>query len=135
MPTATRRVGTTGRISFAGTLYGVGLWLSGETVEVSVDDGIVSISHRGVLVQTLAQRLQPDKELAALQRKPKPQVSRPRQPTVSLSVGDPQGRRLRVDQFRWDGVSGRQTACPASGHDPFRKHGAFANAGGRCSLT
>ncbi len=86
VPSTTRKVGSTGKISFAGTAYGVGVWLAGETVEVSVDDGVVSISHRGVLVQTHAQRHRPDKELAALQRKPKPRVARPRQPTVGQSV-------------------------------------------------
>lgn len=38
------------------------------------------------MVQTHAERHRPDKELAALQRKPKPRVSRPRQPTVGQSV-------------------------------------------------
>ena len=65
-PTTTRRVGQTGKISFADELYPVGVWLAGETVEVSVADGLVSIHHRDVLVATHAQRHRPAKESKAL---------------------------------------------------------------------
>ena len=41
-PTTTRRVGKTGKISFAAASYPVGVWLAGETVEVSVANGLVS---------------------------------------------------------------------------------------------
>ena len=155
-PTATRRVGSTGKISFAGTLYGVGVWLSGETVEVSVDDGVVSISHRGVLVQTHAQRHRPDKELAALQRKPKARVVRPRQPTVGQSVTRKvdmsgsisfAGHAYRVGKAHARrqvqvAIVGESVEISAGGqvlkthpirHDRSREHGAFANAGGRPS--
>ena len=37
----------------------VGVWLAGETVDVSVADGLVSIHHRGVLVATHVQRHRP----------------------------------------------------------------------------
>ena len=156
VPTATRRVGSTGKISFAGTLYGVGVWLAGETVEVSVDDGLVSISHRGVLVQTHAQRHRPDKELAALQRKPKARVARPRQPTVGQSVtrkvdvsgsisfagyayrvGKPHARRQVQVAIVGDVVEisagGQVLKTYPIRHDRSREHGAFANAGGRPS--
>ncbi len=156
VPTATRRVGSTGKISFAGTLYGVGVWLSGETVEVSVDDGVVSISHRGVLVQTHAQRHRPDKELAALQRKPKARVARPRQPTVGQSVtrkvdvsgsisfagyayrvGKPHARRQVQVAIVGDVVEisagGQVLKTHPIRHDRSREHGAFANAAGRPS--
>ncbi len=155
-PTATRRVGSTGKISFAGTLYGIGVWLSGESVEVSVDDGVVSISHRGVLVQTHAQRHRPDKELAALQRKPKARVVRPRQPTVGQSVTRKvdmsgsisfAGHAYRVGKAHARrqvqvAVVGEVVEISAGGqvlkthpirHDRSREHGAFANAGGRPS--
>lgn len=155
-PTATRRVGSTGKISFAGTLYGVGVWLSGETVDVSVDDGVVSISHRGVLVQTHAQRHRPDKELAALQRKPKARVARPRQPTVGQSVTRKvdmsgsisfAGHAYRVGKAHARrqvqvAIVGESVEISAGGqvlkthpvrHDRSREHGAFANAGGRPS--
>jgi Integrase core domain len=37
----------------------------GETVEVTVDSGVVSVHHRGVLVATHAQRHRPEKQAAA----------------------------------------------------------------------
>ncbi|HEU5082430.1 MAG TPA: IS481 family transposase [Acidimicrobiales bacterium] len=155
-PTATRRVGSTGKISFAGTLYGVGVWLSGEAVEVAVEDGVVSISHRGVLVQTHAQRHRPDKELAALTRKSKARVARPRQPTVGQSVTRKvevsgtisfAGHAYRVGKAHARrqvqvAIVGEVVEISAGGqvlkthpirHDRSREHGAFANAGGRPS--
>jgi transposase InsO family protein len=155
-PSATRRVGSTGKISFAGTLYGVGVWLSGEAVEVAVKDGVVSISHRGVLVQTHAQRHRPDKELAALQRKPKARVVRPRQATVGQSVTRKvdmsgsisfAGHAYRVGKAHARrqvqvAIVGESVEISAGGqvlkthpirHDRSREHGAFANAGGRPS--
>ena len=56
---ATRKVSAGGKISFASQLYAVGVWLAGETVEVSVDAGLVTISHRGVVVATHARRHAP----------------------------------------------------------------------------
>ena len=82
----TRRVGRSGKVSFAAQLYAVGVWLAGETVEVSVEFGLVSISHRGVLVATHAQRHRPAKEPQALHRKGKQRRPRPRQPTVGQIV-------------------------------------------------
>ena len=82
----TRKVGRSGKISFAAQLYVVGVWLAGETVEVSVGGGLVSISHRGVLVATHAQRHRPAKEPQALRRKAKQRRLWPRQPTVSQVV-------------------------------------------------
>ena len=55
-PTATRKVSRSGKISFAAQPYPVGVWLAGETVEVTVDAGLVTICHRGVVVATHAQR-------------------------------------------------------------------------------
>ena len=85
--TATRKVSRSGKISFAAQPYPVGVWLTGETVEVAVDAGLVTISHRGVVVATHAQRHQPDKQAKALKRKPRaPRSPRPRQPTVGQVV-------------------------------------------------
>ena len=70
-----RKVGRSGKISFASVLYRVGVWLAGEIVEVTVDAGLVTISHRGVVVATHAQRHRPDKEAKALRRKPRAQRS------------------------------------------------------------
>lgn len=155
-PSTSRKVGSTGKISFAGTSYGVGVWLAGETVDVAVEDGLVSISHRGVLVQTHAQRHRPDKELAALQRKPKPRVVKPRQPTVGQSVtrkvdiggkisfagyayrvGKPHARRqvqvAIVDDIVEISAGGQVLKTHPIRHDRSREHGAFANADGRPS--
>jgi hypothetical protein len=61
------------------------VWLAGETVEVTVDAGVVSVHHRGVLVATHVQRHRPDKQAAALQRAPRRRPV-PRQATVGQPV-------------------------------------------------
>jgi transposase InsO family protein len=153
-PSATRVVGRNGRISFAGHAYQVGVWLAGETVELAVDDGIVSVAHRGVLVATHAQRHPPDKQAAALARTPRARIRRPRQATVGQAV------TRKVDSsgsISFAGTSyrvgrahrGRQVQLAIVGdmieissggqvlkthpirHDRSREHGAFANPGGR----
>ena len=53
---------------------------------MTVEDGLVQISHRGVLVATHAQRHRPAKESQALRRKAKESKPRPRQPTIGHSV-------------------------------------------------
>jgi transposase InsO family protein len=155
-PVTTRRVGRTGKISFAGELYPVGVWLAGETVEVSVGDGLVSIHHRGVLIATHAQRHRPIKESKALARKVKPKRPRPRQATVGQSVTrkvDSSGnvsfagssyrvgrahirRQVQVaivgDTLEISAGGEVLRVCPIR-HDRSREHGAFANAAGRPS--
>ena len=158
-PSATRKVCAKGKISFASQPYPVAVWLAGETVEVTVDAGLVTVSHRGVVVATHAQRHSPAKELGALRRKPRIQRGpRPHQPTVgqvvtrkvtsggnvsfagaSYRVGNPhRGRQVQV------AIVGDSVEIAAGGevlrthrikHDPSREHGAFANAGGRPSRT
>ena len=155
-PTTTRRVGKTGKISFAAQLYPVGVWLAGETVEVSVANGLVSIHHRDVLVATHAQRHRPAKETQALARKVKPKQPRPRQATVGQSVTrkvDSSGNvsfagygyRINKTHARRQvqvAIVGDTVEISAGGellkvhpirHDRSREHGAFANAGGRPS--
>ena len=57
----TRKVGQAGRISLANFRYHVGRWLAGETVDVAIAvDGLVEISHRGVLVATHARQHSPE---------------------------------------------------------------------------
>jgi len=155
-PATTRRVGKTGKISFAAQLYPVGVWLAGETVEVSVANGLVSIHHRGVLVATHAQRHAPIKESVALARKVKQKRPRPRQATVGQSVtrkvdssggvsfaghNYKVGKRHARRQVQV-AIVGEQLEISAGGeilkvqpirHDRSREHGAFANAGGRPS--
>jgi transposase InsO family protein len=152
----TRKVGRTGKISFASELYKVGVWLAGETVNVSVEDGLVSIHHRGVLVATHAQRHRPTKEPKALHRKAKESRPRPHQPTVGQTVTrkvDSSGG-LSFAGFNYKvakrharrqvqvAIVGETVEISAGGeilrvhpirHDRSREHGAFANAGGRPS--
>jgi transposase InsO family protein len=157
-PVTTRRVGKTGKISFAGELYPVGVWLAGETVDVSVADGLVSIHHRHVLVATHAQRHRPSNESKALRRKVTAKQPRPRQATVGQSVTrkvDSSGnvcfaattyrvgnahKRRQVQVA----IVGNTVEISAGGeilrvhpirHDRSREHGAFANAGGRPSRS
>ena len=157
-PVTTRRVSQTGKISFASELYPVGVWLAGETVEVSVADGLVSIHHRGVLVATHAQRHRPAKQSKALARKVKQQRPRPRQATVGQSVTrkvDSSGNvsfagasyrvgRAHIRRQVQVAIVGEHLEISAGGevlqvrpirHDRSREHGAFANAGGRPSRS
>ena len=152
-PSTTRKVGNNGKISFAAELYKVGVWLAGETVEVSVADGLVSIEHRGVLVATHAQRHRPAKEHKALAHKAKPQ-RRPRQATVGQAVtrkvdcggaisfagtSYKVGRKHRRRQVQI-AIVGDVVEISSGGeiirvhpirHDRSRENGAFANPGGR----
>ncbi len=144
-------------ISFAAQPYAVGVWLAGETVEVAVDAGLVTICHRGVVVATHAQRHRPDKQAKALRRKPRaPRSARPRQPTVGqvvtrkvdsagcvsfAGVSYRAGRAHRgrqaqvaiVDATVEITAGGEVLRVHAVKHDRSREHGAFANAGGRPS--
>jgi transposase InsO family protein len=154
--TTTRRVGRTGKISFAATSYPVGVWLAGEAVEVSVAHGLVSIHHRGVLVATHAQRHRPAKERPAMTRKVTQRRGRPRQATVGQSVTrkvDASGNvsfagsnyrvgRAHIRRQVQVAIVGDWVEISAGGeivrvhpirHDRSREHGAFANAGGRPS--
>ena len=157
-PVTTRKVSKAGKISFASKPYHVGVWLDGETVEVSVADGLVSIHHRGVLVATHAQYHRPSKQTAALKRKAKPQTPRPRQATVGMAVtrkvdsagkisfaGEAyrtgkknRGRQVQVaivDNTVEISAGGEVLRVHAIKHDRSREHGAFANAGGRPSRS
>jgi transposase InsO family protein len=155
-PTTTRRVGRTGKISFAAALYPVGVWLDGETVEVSVANGLLSVHHRGVLVATHAQKHRPAKERPAMARKAIQKRPRPRQATVGQSVSrkvDSSGNvsfagtnyrvgRAHIRRQVQVAIVGAYVEISAGGevlkihpirHDRSREHGAFANAGGRPS--
>jgi hypothetical protein len=114
VPTATRVVGRNGKISFAGHAYTIGVWLAGETVEVSVDDGIVSVSHRDVLVTTHAQQHRPDRQAAALARAPRARARRPRQATIGQAVTR-KSRQLRISELRRGFLSGRQSTSSPPG--------------------
>jgi transposase InsO family protein len=149
----TRRVGKGGRISLANHPYHVGRWLAGETVDVVVtSDGLVEISHRGVLVATHAVRHPPEAEPEAWRRQPRARQVRP--PTIGQPVVrkvDSSGnisfaaatyrvgnahRRQQVDvRVVGDTVEisqeGRLIRVHPVKHDPIKAHGAFANPGGK----
>ena len=132
------------------------MWLAGETVDVSVANGLVSLHHRDVLVATHAQRHRPAKETAALARAVKPKRPRPRQATVGQSVtrkvdssggvsfaghnykvGKQHARRQVQVAIVGDTVEisagGEVLKVHPIRHDRSRENGAFANAGGRPS--
>ena len=68
VPSATRRVGASGLVSFAGARYKAGVWLSGQEVAVVCQAGLVHLHHRGVLIATHARRHRIDKQSAGLRR-------------------------------------------------------------------
>ncbi|MEA2001475.1 MAG: IS481 family transposase [Actinomycetota bacterium] len=149
----TRKVGQGGRISLATFQYHVGRWLSGETVDVEITvDGLIEISHRGVLVASHAKQHPPEAEPQVWRRQPRARPVRP--PTVGQPVTrkvDSSGsisfaavsyrvgnryRREQVDvRVVGDTVEISQTGKllrvhPVK-HDPVKAHGAFANPGGK----
>lgn len=149
----TRRVGQGGRISLATFPYHVGRWLSGETVDVVVTpDGLVEVSHRGVLVATHARQHPPEAEPEVWRRQPRARPVRPAtvgQPVVrkvdssggisfagvSYRVGNPYRRQQVEVRVVGDTVEishdGRLLRVHPVKHDPIKAHGAFANPGGK----
>jgi transposase InsO family protein len=150
-PCITRRVGSNGRISFAGFAYRAGHWLAGEVVEVVSREGLVEISHRGVLIVTHPRRHPPGKE-PDVSRTPRARAPRPatlgspvrriadRAGCVSFagtnySVGRAYARRQvevaivgRSVQLVLDGKVIRTHPIR---HDRTKEHGAFATPNGR----
>jgi len=149
----TRKVGQGGRISLATFKYHVGRWLAGETVDVAVTtDGLIEISHRGVLVASHAKQHPPEAEPAVWRKQPRARPVRPPtvgQPVVrkvdssgnvsfaavSYRVGNPY-RRQQVDvRVVGDTVEisqhGHLLRTHPVKHDPVKAHGAFANPGGK----
>jgi hypothetical protein len=150
-PPITRRVGANGSIGLACHHYLAARWLAGEVVEVTVRDGLVEISHRGVLIATHAERHPPGVEPPVTRR---PRVRPPRAATVgtpvrrlvdssgSVSVAGTNYRvgnaykRAQVDvaivgtrvQFALDGAVIREHPIR---HDRTKEHGAFATPAGR----
>ncbi|MGH9892094.1 MAG: IS481 family transposase [bacterium] len=149
----TRRVGKDGRVSLATFSYHVGRWLAGEAVDVVVTaDGLVEISHRGVLVATHAKRHPPEAEPEVWKRQPRARPLRP--PTIGQPVvrkvdssGNVSfaganyrvGNRYRRQQVQVRVVgdtveisqAGRLLRVHPVKHDPIKAHGAFANPGGK----
>ncbi len=149
----TRRVGQGGRISLATFHYHVGRWLAGETVDVVVTvDGLVEISHRGVLVATHAVRHPPEAEPEAWRRQPRARPTRPTTQGVPVirkvdssgnisfaaatyRVGNPHRRQQVEVRVVGDTVeisqNGKLLRVHPVKHDPIKAHGAFANPGGK----
>jgi hypothetical protein len=69
-----RRVSREGRLNFADQRYQVGAHFAGETVEVACAGELLEVSHRGVLVASLARR----EHVKATPAKIRPPQSRPR---------------------------------------------------------
>jgi transposase InsO family protein len=151
---ATRRVGSTGYVSFAGARYHAARWLAGEEVVVVCDGRLVHLHHRSVLVATHARRHSSDKEVAALHRGQRPAPRQPRSAVTAPSVtrkvdssGDVSfagtayavGMKYRRRQVQVAVVG--ETVEISVGeelirthpvrHDRTREHGALANPGGR----
>jgi len=149
----TRKVGHGGRISLATFPYHVGRWLAGETVDVTVTtDGLVEVSHRGVLVATHARQHPPEAEPQVWRRQPRARPVRPAtvgQPVVrkvdssggisfagvSYRVGNSHRREQVEVRVVGDTVEisqgGRLLRVHPVKHDPIKAHGAFANPGGK----
>jgi transposase InsO family protein len=154
-PAVTRRVGSTGQISFATTRYTAGRWLAGEDVEVVIDAGLVQIHHRGVLIATHARRHRIEAEPAGLHRSTrqnKPPSPRPSASAASVTrkvdasgnvsfagtnyrVGSRFIRRQVQVAVIGDtveiSVGNELIKAHAIRHDRTREHGALANPGGR----
>jgi transposase InsO family protein len=152
LPRVTRRVTSNGRISLDGHRYHVGRWLAGELVEVVVRDGLVEMSHDGVLIATHAHRRPPHKEPTVQRREPRARAARPATsgPTVvrkvdssgsvsfagtSYRVGNAYKRRQVQVSVVGDSVQiavdGRIVRTHRAVHDRAKEHGAFATPSGR----
>jgi transposase InsO family protein len=149
----TRKIGRDGRISLANHRYHVGRWLAGETVDVAITvDGLVEISHRGVLVATHARQHPPEAEPQVWRQRLRARPVRPPtmgQPVmrkvdssggvsfagVSYRVGNAHRKEQVEVRVVGDTVeisqNGKLLRVHAVKHDPIKAHGAFANPGGK----
>ena len=81
-----RKVDRRGLISFASTRYRAGTWLAGQSVEITVDRGVLRIYHQRRLVETHARRHRPAAEAKGLRRQAVPPAPAPepsRRPSAS----------------------------------------------------
>jgi len=149
----TRRVGQGGRISLATHKYHVGRWLAGETVDVAIgDDGLIEISHRGVLIASHVRRHRVEAEPAAWRSESRVRPARPQTvgrpvirkvdgsgsvsfAAVTYRVGNAYRRQQVEVRVVGDTVkisqAGRLLRTHPAKHDPAKAHGAFANPGGK----
>jgi transposase InsO family protein len=155
-PVTTRRVGVDGTISFAAASYRAGRWLAGEEVEVTCDDALVTLTHRGVLIATHARRHRPDKQAAGLARGRRLPLPAPTVTAASVTrkvdssgnvcfagtsyrVGNAYRRRQVQVAVVGDtveiSVGEELIRRHRARHDRTREHGALANPGGRPHRT
>jgi transposase InsO family protein len=148
----TRCVSGSGLISLATHPYHVGAWLSGETVEVVLDDRLVQIFHRGVLVATHARLHPPGVNPVSGQKRPR--APRARRGAIGVPVirkVDPRGDvafagtgyRVGMSYARKDVeihlvddtvqiyFEGSLIRTHKARHDRSKEHGAFGVPGGR----
>jgi transposase InsO family protein len=147
----TRLVSANGTIGFGGQRYLTARWLSGETVEVLSDDGLVEIVFRGQVIATHARKHDPAKA-------PKLARSAPGRRARAATVGKPvtrlvdsrgavsfagtayqaghpyRGQTVEVAIVGGNvqlAINGKVIKTHPIRHDPAKEHGAFANPGGR----
>ena len=154
-PSASRKVGKAGTISFASVRYKAGVWLAGETVDVVCDGGLVQLHHRGVVIATHARRHDLKKQQKGLRRRKRPGTGpRPTPSASAVSVTrkvDSSGNVCFAGASYRAGAAfkRRQVQVAIVGdqleisvgtelirshdikHDRTREHGALANPGGR----
>jgi transposase InsO family protein len=103
-PVTTRRVSAKGTIGFATVLHKVGVWLAGQTVEVTCEGGLVQIHHRG------GARRHPRPPASARQADRRCRARTPAEAVATVggvAVGDPQGRLVGQRVLRRSELSGR----------------------------
>ena len=153
VPVVTRRVDTSGSISFAAAHYRAGVWLAGERVTVICDGGLVHLEHRGVLVATHARKHPIAKQAAGLRRNMRPpRTARPSATAASVTrkvdssgsicfagtsyrVGSKHRRRqvqvAVIGETVEISIGQELIRTHPIRHDRTREHGALANPGGR----
>lgn len=146
-----RRVDAAGRISIIKHRYHVGRYLAGQQVTVESADGLLHVSHNGVVVATHARRHLPEDD-NRMDRRSRP--SRPKPATLGSEVlrivdssggisfagtgyrvgngyrGQTVGVRIVADtvQISQDGILIRTHQAR---HDPAKEHGALARPNGK----
>ena len=155
-PVTTRRVSSAGTISFATVQYKAGRWLAGQNVEVVCENGLVQVSHRGVLIATHARHHPVAKEADAVQRgrRSRPAPKAVTAASVTRKVDSSGNVSFAATSYRvGSGYRRRQVQVAVVGdtveisvgtelirshpvrHDRTREHGALANPGGRPHRT
>ncbi len=147
----TRLVSANGTIGFGAQRYLVARWLSGETVEVLSDDGLVEVVFRGQVIATHARKHDPGKAprltrsapgrraRAATVGKPVTRLADSRGAVsfagTAYQAGHPyRGQTVEVAIVGGNvqlAIDGKVIKTHPIRHDPNKEHGAFANPGGR----